>query len=152
MQGSWYKYFLFSLRYYYRSKDFFLFFFKLILILKLISIFLDIYFGFFPNIFKDTIYWFYLLKFYNYIFFNYLYWLNSFWILILFIFLFFWFFFRVGFLDNVEILKRRKLKEQELKNKEKENDSMNYVINIKKKNDLIKRKVKNLEKFINKNL
>lgn len=152
MQGSWYKYFLRSLRYYYRSKGFFLFFFKFIIILKIISIFLDIYFGYFPNIFKDNTFWFFFFEIYNLSSLNFLYWWDSFWLFIVFIFLFFWFFKRIGFRDNVEILRRKKLKEQQLKNKEKEIDTNKFRINLTQKKIILKKKIKKLESFINKHL
>jgi len=152
MQGSWYKYFLLSLRYYYRSKGFFLLFFKSIFILKIISIILDIYFGFFPNILKDKVFWFYFLKLYSYIYLNFFYWFNSFWLFVLFILCCFYFFFRVGSVDNVEVLKRLKLKEQELKNKKNESNINKYMINIKQKKYILKKKVKTLEKRIFKHL
>lgn len=151
MQGSWYKYFLFSLRSYYKSKGFFIFFFKLIIILKLISIILDIYFGYFPNIFKDIILKFYFLNLYNVFYSNFLYWVANFWFFCLFIFCCFWFFFRIGSLDSIELMRRKKLKEQQLK-KKNEKVVQSNKITIKKQKDVLKKKVKGYRCLINKYL
>lgn len=148
MQVSWYKSFLVSLRNYYRLKKIFLFIIKIIIILKLTSIFLDIYFGYFPNIFNNITLNFYFFNFYKITYENFFYLLKNFWLLFFLFYFCFWFFYRVGNIDIYEISKRKKLNEQ-LKKKQSYKKKKDFK-NIQQKFLLLNKKIKNYKKFLNK--
>lgn len=150
MQGNWYKYFLVGLRNYYRFKNLFFLLIKVIFLLKIISICLDIYFGYFPNILKDSIFWFYILKYYNSFFISYIYWKKNFWLIIFCGFICFWFFFRVGVIDLVEVERRLKQKEEDLLRKNDPLKKNSNIINIKQQDFILRRKLKKISKLIDK--
>jgi len=127
---SWYKRFVELLWYYYKIKQFIIFNLKIIFVIKLYSIYLDMYNGYFPKVFQDIMfkkYWIIYSEIFNLNFL--LYWKNVFWLLVVFIFLFVFFYTRLSFLDWIEVKKRqieklekeKKLNEEKLKNMAKEN-------------------------------
>ena len=143
--------------YYYKLKKIFILIFKLLILLKILSIYLDYNSEFFPYIFKDQVLSLYFSKFYC----SFKVWLKRryFYRTILFLFLFFypfyWFFLRITIPDVHEIKnskkkkKKKKKKKEELKNKEDEKKFYKkYSVTIKQKNLNFKKRMKKLEKKI----
>ena len=151
MQGSWYKHFLKGLKYYYKIKKNFFFILTCIVFLKIISISLDIYMGYFPNIFHDIV----ILNLFSILYFKIKiiveYWFNSLLLIEIFLFCCFWFFVRPGNRDFKEINRREILeKEQQIKEKEANIEKEIVFLNVSQKKSLLKKKIKNFKNIIKK--
>lgn len=143
MQGRWYRYFLVLLKNYYKFKRVFIFLINFLIFLEITSILIDIYCGYFPNIFKNIVFWFYILQYYNLFVFTFIYWKNHYWWIFLIGFLCFWFFFRSSIIDW-----RVKTKDEDSLNQKKNLNENVKKLNIKQRNLILKKKLKKIKELI----